>query len=448
MSESNTIIIGKPYIEEKSTSINLSGGVRLCANISMKNPNTNKYESRVLYFEYEKRYKNYICEERADAFVVGLLTTAMETGQDIRFETPISERLYYQLTTYYIPLISKFNSKKFQNIKLIGETSNLSIDTMRAVATGCSGGVDSFYTIVRHDEEHMIKNYNLTHLVFASCGTLDDNNDRIEAYYKKNVTIMQSLASEIGCDIIGCYTNLHEFYRFPYYGFCTLYATVYSSVIFAIQKLVGIYYISSGDPITEFTLDLEKAHGHDGSIFDVFTVGCLNTENLTFYPAGTELARIEKEDYISDNTVAQNYLTVCGMENVGAEIKKFKNCGTCPKCLRTIVQLYVQNDLDNFGNVFDLESFYKNKDKRIAKMLAYNKRSYVKETLHVAKNHGVKFGTRVFLWKNFWYKPIVILSHMFSDNKLARKIYYKLNLDYKLHGYRAAKYDAFKENTK
>lgn len=441
----NRIIeIGKPYVEKVFSSINESG-VRLCAQIKMENPNTGNWENKVLYYEFESKYEKFLCPERSDAFVSGLLTTAMENGADIHFETPISEQLYYQLTSSYIPMLAKYNAPWLCNISLNGPKDNQKIESLKAVATGCSGGVDSFYTIMRHGSDHMIPSHRLTHIVFASCGTLDNNESRIENYYAKYYPKMQSLASELGCEAIGCYTNLHEFYRFPYEGFSKLYTTIYGSVVYAIQKLISVYYVNAGDPITWFNLDLRKVGGHDSSVFDVFTVSCMNTENLNFYASGSECTRLEKEAYIADNRIVQKWLAVCGKETSGGPAGEFANCGVCAKCLRTMVQLYVLGKLDSFGDVFDLKEFYAHKDKYIAKMLGTNKSSYVHDTLAQARVSGIHFGVKVYLLEYFWFKPYKALSHLLNKNLLARKIYYRLGLDYKIHGYRDAKYNAYKD---
>lgn len=439
------IIVGKPYIKNNVVSKVNKNGVRLCSDVEMENPNTKVIEKRTLYYEFDIRFAQYLCAERSDAFVIGLITTAMENDMDIVFEAPISERLYYQLTTNYIPMISKFNPTRQKVINLIGSFTNLSIGNAGGIATGCSGGVDSFYTIVRHNSEHTVKEYQLTHLIFSSCGTQDVISERIEAYYNNYYPRMQELANLLGCDCIGCYTNIHEFYKYPYQGFSTFFATIYGSVAYAIQKLLTVYYINSGDPITEFTMDLDKAHGHDASIFDIFTVGCMNTENLTFYSSGIELTRMEKEKYISNDSNAQEFLTVCGIETSGYTVAQRGNCSNCTKCLRTMVQLYTINELDKFDRVFDLNDFYKHKSKRIGKMLAVNKRSYVIDTIKEAKKNGVKLGIKSYLWKDFFYKPIIFFSKLFNKNKLARKLYYKFNIDYKLHGYRNAKYEYYKD---
>ena len=78
--------------------------------------------------------------------------------------------------------------------------------------------------------------------------------------------------------VIQIYTSIID----TYWGFCNFFTPVYGSVVLAIQKLVKTYFVSSGDSIEYFHLDLSKVHGHDGSVFDVYTVGCMNTEIYHF----------------------------------------------------------------------------------------------------------------------------------------------------------------------
>lgn len=442
--ERKKIIINTPYVARSKSEMN-EQGVKLCSDIICRNPNSGIDETRTLYYEFESEYEPFICQDRSDAFVSGLLITAMENDCDIVFDAPISARLFYQLTTYFIPMLSYYNSKKLSNINIIGPYNCFPIENARAVATGCSGGVDSFYTIARHTENCIIENYKLTHLVFASCGTLDNNPERIKSYYVRHLPEIKKIAKEINCKCIGCYTNLHEFYKFPYDGFCKFYATIYGSVPLALQKLVAIYYQSSGDPISEFNLDLSKTHGHDGQVFDVFSLSCLCTESLTFYSSGMEASRIEKEKYISSFNVAQRHLVVCGRESSGGLNSKFKNCSICPKCLRTMAQFYVLGELDKFRSVFDLDDFYSHKYRRIGRMMAMNKQSYVKDTIMVAKNNNIKIGLKSYLWCFFCFRPYKCLTKLFNNSMLVRKLYYRLNLDYKINGYRDAKYESYKE---
>lgn len=446
MNANATIHIGNPYMKALESPVN-GKAVRLCADITVKNKNMTLTKESTLYYEFEEKFAPYLCIERSDAFVLGLLIMGMEENSDIEFEAPMSEKLYYQLTTYFIPLVSKYNSNKLSNINLRGAITGNPMENLGKVATGCSGGVDSFYTIVKHNREHTSKNFQLTHLVFSSTGTMDNNSQRIEKYYRKHLREVKGIAADIGCDTIGCYSNLHEFYRYPYWGFCNFFTPIYGSVALAIQKLISVYYASSGDPIEHFNIALEKSQGWDGSSFDVFTLSCMNTESLSFYSAGVECSRIEKEAYISMDKAARKHLNVCGREINGVEKTwKYLNCGTCNKCLRTMTHLYALGKLENFREVFDIAEFYNHKNKKIGQMMASNKPAYVAETIKMAKNNHIKIGLIPYLWAWCIYKPKGKLARLFGHVRWMRRLYYKWGLDYKIQGYRNnPKYEAIKD---
>lgn len=445
----NKIIIGKPKIEKCKSEV-FGEAIRLIADVTMNNPNTNKLEKKECYFEFEKVYEKFICNERSDAFVMGLLTTAMENNMDIEFEKPISEKLYYQLSTYYIPMISKYNSNyPMHNIKLIGPLDKTTIKNENAVATGCSGGVDSFYTIAKHISNEVPNTNKLTHIIYSSSGTSDVNDKRIKDEYKRNMPTILNIAKDCNLKSIFCFNNLYKFYKTPFRGFTMFYTTTFCSVAFALQKLISIYYASSGGPIKNFALDINKTHGHDSSAFDVFTLSCINTENLTFYSTGTEFSRIEKEQYIADFLPSQKNLIVCScMPYLKNPETKYKNCSHCPKCLRTMVQFYALNKLDYFGDVFDIEEFYKHKAKYIGKMLGTNKKSYANDALLLAKKNNVKIPFSSYLYCYLWYKPFEKIKKVAKKSLLIRKLYYKLNLDYKINGYRHPVYEAYSEKLK
>ena len=438
------IVISKIFIKKCHSDL-FGQAVRLCAMVTMNNANTGKLEEKECFFEFEQRYEKYICTERSDAFVLGLLTCALETGSDIEFSEPISERLHYQLTEYYIPMLGKYNgSFPICFIRLNGPRDGNMIRNESAAATGCSGGVDSFYTIKKYlnDTTGVGK---LTHLVFSSSGTLDYDAGRIKNAYKKNMFLVKDIADECGIDYIWCFNNLHTFYKMPYKGFSMFYTTTYTSVAFALQKLISVYYVSSGDPITRFSIDISKADGHDCQVFDVFTVSNMNTENMQVYSSGAECSRVDKEKYIADYIPAQKFLTVCVRGYQGEDVKgAFPNCSRCQKCLRTMSQFYALGVLDNFRTTFDVDSFIAHAGRRLGEMMALNKSSYVKDMKETAKENGIGIPLRAYLYKAFWYKPVKLLRKAFRNFIWARKFYYRFKIDYLLDGYRSATYELYK----
>nr|WP_302141639.1 hypothetical protein [uncultured Schaedlerella sp.] len=65
------------------------------------------------------------------------------------------------------------------------------------------------------------------------------------------------------------------------------------------------------------------------------------------------------------------------------------NCGRCAKCTRTEVALYGLGKLERFSNVFDVESFEKDREWYFEKMLLYEENMDCKEALNFVEQRGV-----------------------------------------------------------
>lgn len=58
------------------------------------------------WFKTAKNKAKYLCTEKADAFLVGLLFYAMIENQDIKItRVPVSQRIIYGITHYLIPAL-------------------------------------------------------------------------------------------------------------------------------------------------------------------------------------------------------------------------------------------------------------------------------------------------------------------------------------------------------
>ena len=99
----------------------------------------------------------------------------------------------------------------------------------------------------------------------------------------------------------------------------------------------------------------------DIAFFDLLSVQCVSNENTTFYSTGSEVTRLEKTAYISDFAVTHKYLNVCWYH--------LYNCNKCDKCRRTMLGLYALGKLDRYGEVFDVNYFYQNRDEYLGYML-------------------------------------------------------------------------------
>lgn len=402
-----TIKIGRPYIEKC-----LNKKTRLCSNIEYQDG-----KNKVLYYEVEDEYAKYLSYEKSDCFVLGLLHNCMNQKCDISCEAPVSEQLLFQLKNYYIPILSK-NMPDLFFIEIDAE-GVLSFDKSEgAVATGNSGGVDSFYTIVKHMNES--GSYKLTHLLFNNISTEDDNEERIRQWFNKEEMEKKKIAEELGLKAISLYSNLYSFYE-SHFIYNYYYAAQYISAPYALDKLINKYYYSSSYSFTDFTINHKKMT--DGSNFDLLALDCFSTDRLKVYSTGAETGRIDKTMIISDNMVVNRHLQVCAVEqnkqyNESGVIVRKLNCGCCRKCARTITTLYAIGKLEKFHDIFELEQFNNDKDKHIGCELASDLYEFSNELTDYLRDNQ-RYTMRIIMWRCL-YK----IRYVIAKSKILVNLYH------------------------
>lgn len=421
----NMITIGIPYISE------IGEKVRMCADIEW-----DENRSMPLYFEVDKEYEQYLCTERGDAFLVALLTPAMEYNCSIRSLAPISSRLYYQLTNYYVPIMARYNSKYLSNIKITAEISEGSLPSKHAVGVGFSGGVDSLYSIVKHLYCE-IPGFKLTHLLFSNQSNTEINEQNKRSWFENERNKLVKIAEDFGLPMVCVYTNAIYFYSYPCFTFGHFNTLGYTACVFALMKLFGIYYQSSSFSMRDFNINLST---FGSAACDIFNLKCLTNENIAFYSTGTEATRLEKVSYIADNQTVQKNLNVCSAAVGGSynSSEKAINCGICKKCMRTVCELYALDKLDKYENTFNLNIFKKNKQKYIAKMTCVNSSNFAADIVMALKSNN-KIHFAFYFWKAV-YSPFYFIKNLFSKifkkDGIMRKLYYILKVDIFLYGYR------------
>lgn len=128
LDSTGAIYIEKPYIER------IKDKSRLCARCHIDD-----FINEVVWYEVDSEWEKYLCYEKADAFILNFLMYAMENQLDIISEAPMSEKLHYQLTEYFMPSVSKW-TKKYRQVDIDAPVSSQSLNFVKAVGTGASGG--------------------------------------------------------------------------------------------------------------------------------------------------------------------------------------------------------------------------------------------------------------------------------------------------------------------
>ena len=376
----NTVLIEKPYIQKN----------KLCCNIKNNNDNYN------MWFEVENEYRDYLCDERADAFVIAILPYAVKHELDIKILDKISSKLYYQLTNILIPLLCKKFKKRFINIETGIDKSEL--QTQNAVGTGGSCGVDSFYTILKNANLKSDE-FNLTYLTFFNAGASGSlGGDKSRELFNIRKEYAKKFAQENNYKFVYVDSNMNEFLKMDHKATHTFRSL---ACVLAIQKLFSkYYYASSGDDFDETKISQEST-----AYYDILNVQCLSTENIQFYSDGVGITRMEKIKEIVKHPETYEWLNVC--------IHDGENCGKCAKCIRTQLELESINFLEKYNKSFPLNNFYKNRKKYLAIMLS-EKRLGDKYFLEVYRQYK----------KNGFRMPInsYILSYYLSAKKVMKKI--------------------------
>lgn len=375
------ITIGKPNVKTKNGLSRLESEIRIDG------------ETSILWVDVDEEYGQFLCHERCDAFVLGLLHYAMKYGHDITCETPMTDRLYEQLTEQFLPAFAKVNG-----LKCVDEGAGSAVPKIyaplatevehpkdgEAIGTGCSCGVDSMHVYASHPE--------ITHgCVWNVHGeTIDETEEKRAIGFKNLITQAKKFTGEVGVKLLiansnydrGCYKDL----KFDgSISFGNLF------FIFALQKLWKKYYVASGYDITEFHLDCglnaDPAHYE----YLMFAFCCLGRISVAI--DGVAQTRIQKVADLVRFPPSKKYLTVCWDIN---ENGTNCSCG-CAKCMRTMLELYALGCLDDYSAVFDVAYYREHPHEYLAEFYrgCINKDDYALELKPYLKEKRIPFCVRM-----------------------------------------------------
>ena len=398
---------------------------------------TDSFEKK-MWFRYDKKYAHFLVDDRLDAFCIGILYYAMFNNYDIRLEAKISERLYYQLTTYFIPSLAK-TVDLFHEIKIFAETTTEVFTNNNGVATGISGGVDSFYTLIKYTETKQ-KNYKLTHVIFSDIPLQKYTSSEKNKWLLDNMSQLKKISSDFNLDLIYVECNIvtdfligiHFSKDVGLFQDEGLFSLKFCSIVMSLGKLLNKYYFSSGFSFDEYNM---KPKPYDTAYYDLLNLNCIETEYLVFYSVGGECCRLDKVKYIANFPIVQDKLLVCGIFN--------ENCGHCNKCLRTMSELYAIGKLDLFKRVFPVDNFKNNLSFRLASILSRKNNKFEKNIIKEMNKNNIGIPIISYLLAPI-YRFLNYVCSIARKYTCLRKIYYTLNLDVIRFGRKTKRKDVLK----
>lgn len=277
------------------------------------------------HFDMEYRFKDGLGDYFPEAELALRLLPAMSQSTPIELPGKAIDGLFLN-SLIDIQHIYHFWNDRYKVIPIQG-TVGIDADPSaqrtgpKRVATFFSGGVDSFYTLIKHQPE-------ITDIIFVHGLDIPLENIQLR---QQTVTALKDIAKVFNIRLLEVETNMKS-QLLPYAEWGTiLHGVALSSVGLLLQKEFSKIFIpSSHDYANLFPWGTHPLLDHLWS-----------TSRLQFIHDGAEATRLQKVQLISSSETALQHLRVCWRNTNGDY-----NCGKCEKCLRTMINLYVCGKLD------------------------------------------------------------------------------------------------------
>lgn len=277
-----------------------------------------RFRTKRLFFSVESRYKDFIFAD-ASPFLAAVLMRSVKSVESLDILGNVSEKLYENIVKI-IDTIDKLKIiKKKKEIAISVGGSRPDVKTAHS-GIGCffSGGVDSFYTLLKNNYENREK---ITHLIFVHGFDIPMWNTKLFEIVNSR---MQKVAEHFGIELICVKTNIREISDAHVEWIMAHGGAVAAVALFLRRGLSKVYIASSN------SWDQLEANGTHPYLDYLW-----GTENLEIVHDGNESNRTEKiKKYIATSEIALQNLRVC-FNNYG----NVYNCGKCEKCLRTMIEL-------------------------------------------------------------------------------------------------------------
>jgi hypothetical protein len=315
-----------------------------------------------IHFEFPERFLPFL-DESADAFAAAILLPSMRAGERLEIAPPISPRLLFDLSRIRDVFHTWYPDLERIDIVADARSSGAPPGADRA-ACFFSGGVDSFYTLLKRRRAGEALPAPLTHLIF-----MRGIETRLE--WTRGVGESQRLVEEVaramGMECIFGRTNIRS--EFPLHWQNYYYGAGLAATALALSR--GLDYVC---------IPSSHSYRHMVPIGSTPLVDELySTERLRIVHDGAESSRAEKVAHIVawDRELVLKHLRVCHRNDGGAF-----NCGECYKCVRTEIPLAVLGVLD------EAELFANRSRAHWERVIARDQLVLTEENLVLARERG------------------------------------------------------------
>lgn len=273
---------------------------------------------------FEDDGKNLTVDNSANAFLSLALLPAMLVGEDIDITNhEVSRELLNNVDTIQSTYLRWFPELNLRRVSVFSSKIQKVVPLTGSSVTASffSGGVDSFDTVLALENDRIDAGIDVLLYVYGYDVRFGDVD-----LFQKTRRSLDMTSKELGKELICISTNLREFTE-PLVSWDFIHGAALIAVAHVCSGTISRLYIPASNSIGQLT-----PNGSHPDLDPLF-----KTETLDIVHYGIERTRIEKIlQNIAHSEVALQNLKVC-WKNSGDTI----NCGTCEKCLRTMVALEI-----------------------------------------------------------------------------------------------------------
>lgn len=331
--------------------------------ISEKNTRTYQVDvefsegKETLWYSLHDSYGDLLTDS-SDAPLVALLIPAMQRGEDIYIDGEISERLLYNLSRPFQVLLHQL-IPSLNMVKIYPESVRSEQGTsVSGVATGFSGGIDSYCALADHYYSDISERFKVTHLLFNNVGSHGKGGEQL---FRKRFERLAPVTERIGLPLLMINSNLNLFYD-KKLGFQQTHTMRNASVALVLQGGIGRFMYASGCKYS----DVFVGPTHDTAYSDLITLPLLSSDRLDAFSIGSEYSRVQKTLRVAEVSDSYGTLDVCVNSK---HINQYINCSKCWKCLRTLTTLEIAGYLERYSDSFDLNIYHMHKKAYFTKLL-------------------------------------------------------------------------------
>lgn len=301
--------------------------------------------NEILWYSLHSEFADLL-SNNSDAPLIALLIPAMDNGEDIHLNGAVSARLMYNISgplqNVLQRIIPSLNRIKIYPEEVSADQGNRA----PGVATGFSGGIDSYCILADHHHSDVTEPFKITHLLFNNVGSHGSGGEHL---FKERYERLVPAANLLGLPFLMINSNVDSFYS-KKLAYKQTHTFRNASVAVLLQGGIGRYMYASAYTYSDIFVGSTYSMGYS----DAITLPLLSTEKLDAFSVGSEYSRVDKTLRVIEAPESHRMLDICVNAN---NTNGFTNCSTCWKCLRTLATLEIGGYLEYYSASFDLDAY-------------------------------------------------------------------------------------------